>query len=129
MKKCLIVDDSSTIRKIVRGMFEGFGFDCAEAENGQAAYDYCTHGKKADLIMLDWNMPVMTGIEFMRKLSAANLPSIPPVIFCTTESQMSFIEQALGAGAVDYIMKPFEKDMLRDKLVNLGLLEPVPETL
>lgn len=128
MKNCLIVDDSSTIRKIVRGMFEGFGFHCVEAENGQAAFDYCTRGKKPDLIMLDWNMPVMTGIEFIRKLSAANLPSTPPVIFCTTESQMSFIEQALSAGAIDYIIKPFEKDMLRDKLVNLGLLESVPET-
>ncbi len=74
-------------------------------------------------------MPVMTGIEFIRNLSTANLPSTPPVIFCTTESQMSFIEQALGAGAVDYIIKPFEKDILRDKLVNLGLLEPVPETV
>lgn len=129
MKNCLIVDDSSTIRKIVRGMFESFGFHCAEAENGQVAFDYCTHGKNPDLIMLDWNMPVMTGIEFIRNLSTANLPSTPPVIFCTTESQMSFIEQALGAGAVDYIIKPFEKDILRDKLVNLGLLEPVPETV
>lgn len=128
MKHCLIVDDSSTIRKIVRGMLEGFGFNCAEAENGQVAYDYCTRGKELDLIMLDWNMPVMTGIEFIRKLSTANLAVVPQVIFCTTESQMCFIEQALGAGAVDYIIKPFEKDMLRDKLVNLGFLEPVAET-
>ncbi len=129
MKNCLIVDDSSTIRKIVRGMFEGFGFDCAEAENGQAAFDYCTRRKRPDLIMLDWNMPVMTGIEFIRKLSLANLPVMPPVIFCTTESQMSFIEQALDAGAIDYIIKPFEKDMLRDKLINIGLLEPMPESV
>ncbi len=128
MKNCLIVDDSSTIRKIVRGMFEGFGFNCTEAENGQVAYEYCTRNKKPDLIMLDWNMPVMTGIEFIRKLADANLPAMPQVIFCTTESQMSFIEQALGAGAVDYIIKPFEKDMLRDKLVNLGFLEPMAET-
>jgi two-component system chemotaxis response regulator CheY len=120
MKNCLIVDDSSTIRKIVRGMFEGFGFNCQEAENGQVAYDYCSK-KKPDIIMLDWNMPVMTGIEFIRKVSS---PDMPQVIFCTTESQMSFIEQALSAGAVDYIIKPFEKDMLRDKLVQLGLLEP-----
>lgn len=123
MKNCLIVDDSSTIRKIVRGMFEGFGFQCAEAENGQVAYDYCVGGRKPDLVMLDWNMPVMTGIDFIRKLSASNMPSLPQVIFCTTESQMSFIEQALSAGAVDYIIKPFEKDMLRDKLVGLGLLK------
>lgn len=129
MKNCLIVDDSSTIRKIVRGMFEGFGFSCVEAENGQAALDYCTRGKKPDLIMLDWNMPVMSGIEFIRKFSAARTAAMPPVIFCTTENQISFIEQALGAGAVDYIIKPFERDMLRDKLVSLGLLEMAPEAV
>lgn len=124
MKTCLIVDDSSTIRKIVRHMYEEFGFTCVEAENGSIALDYCKKSKP-DIIMLDWNMPVMTGIDFIKNLSIHRNGVIPPVIFCTTETDMSFIEQALTAGAVDYIMKPFEKDILRLKLVQLGFLEDV----
>ena len=124
IKNCLIVDDSSTIRKIVRGMFENFGFECDEAENGQVAYDYCARNRKPDLIMLDWNMPVMTGIEFMNKLMASDFSFKPKVIFCTTESQQSFIELALTAGAIDYIIKPFEKEMLKSKLIALGFLDP-----
>jgi two-component system chemotaxis response regulator CheY len=123
MKTCLIVDDSSTIRRIVRNMLEDFGFLCAEAENGAKALDYC-RGKRPDLVMLDWNMPVMTGIEFITALGREKKgDAFPPVIFCTTETDMSFIERAISAGAVDYIMKPFEKGVLQDKLVFLGLLE------
>lgn len=125
MKNCLIVDDSSTIRKIVRGMFTEFGFSCTEKENGQAALDYCLQNKP-DVIMLDWNMPVMTGIEFMRNLITLPHGTDMPVIFCTTESDMSFIELAMSYGAADYIMKPFEKDMLRDKLIQLQLLGDFP---
>lgn len=123
MKKCLIVDDSSTIRRIVRGMVEGFGFSCDEAENGALALEYCRR-QDADVIMLDWNMPVMTGIEFITALAAEKGASMPPIIFCTTETDMSFIQRALGAGAADYIMKPFEKSMLRGKFEGLGLVMP-----
>lgn len=123
MKQCLIVDDSSTIRKIIRSMFTEFGFSCFEAENGQRALDHCMRARP-DIIMLDWNMPVMTGIEFIRRLGAQWSQNLPTVIFCTTESDLSFIEQALNAGAADYIMKPFEKEMLRTKLEQLALLEP-----
>jgi two-component system chemotaxis response regulator CheY len=122
MRNCLIVDDSSTIRKIVRGMFTEFGFKCIEAENGQKAFDIC-QTTRPDVIMLDWNMPIMTGIEFMHKLNEMHATDLPNVIFCTTESDISFINQALNSGAVDYIMKPFEKEMLRDKLLQLELIE------
>lgn len=123
MKQCLIVDDSSTIRKIIRAMFTEFGFTCLEAENGRHAFDHCAK-TRPDVIMLDWNMPVMTGIEFIRRIGALWPQNLPPVIFCTTESDLSFIEQALSAGAADYIMKPFEKEMLRARLEQLALLEP-----
>lgn len=123
MKTCLIVDDSSTIRRIVRNMLEDFGFSCAEAENGASALEFC-RTKRPDLVMLDWNMPVMTGIEFITALAQEKKGNdFPPVVFCTTETDMSFIERAINAGAVDYIMKPFEKGVLQDKLVFLGLLE------
>jgi two-component system chemotaxis response regulator CheY len=121
-KTALIVDDSSTIRKIVRGMLEGFGFSCEEAENGQVAYHYCAK-TRPDMIMLDWNMPVMSGIEFIRALPDIFTRNMPKVIFCTTESNMSFIEQALNAGAADYVIKPFEKDILRAKLIQLNLID------
>lgn len=117
MKTCLIVDDSATIRKIIRMMFTEWGFHCAEAENGAVAYDHCVQAlHRPDVVMLDWNMPVMSGIEFIRKLSALWSGIMPAVIFCTTESNLSFITRALDEGATDYIIKPFEKDMLRTKL-------------
>lgn len=122
MSVCMIVDDSSTIRKIVRNMLEGFGIECLEAENGQAGLEEFQRSAP-DLIMLDWNMPVMNGIDFIRALNRDAKDTVPPVIFCTTEKDMSFIEQAMNAGAADYIMKPFERDMLKDKLANLGFID------
>lgn len=122
MGQCLIVDDSGTIRKILRGMLEEFGFECREAKDGHEALDLY-HQSAPDLIMLDWNMPVMTGIEFLQKLNEETNGNIPPVIFCTTETDMSHITMAMDAGAADYIMKPFERDMLKDKLLTLGLVE------
>jgi two-component system chemotaxis response regulator CheY len=121
-KTCLIVDDSSTIRKIIRAIFQDFNFSCGEAEDGQVALDKCLE-KMPDIIMLDWNMPVMNGIEFLKKLRATPGGDAPIVIFCTTESDMSFIEQALSEGANDYVMKPFDKDMLGERLMQLGLIE------
>lgn len=118
----MIVDDSGTIRKILRGMMEDFGFDCIEAKDGHDALDKY-HESSPDVVLLDWNMPVMTGIEFMQKLNEETNGNVPPVIFCTTETDMSFIMKAMEAGAADYIMKPFERDMLKDKLVTLGFLE------
>jgi two-component system chemotaxis response regulator CheY len=122
MGLCLIVDDSGTIRKILRGMMEEFGFDCIEAQNGHEALDHYNKFTP-DIILLDWNMPVMTGIEFMQTLNKETNGQVPPVIFCTTETDMQHITMAMEAGAADYIMKPFERDMLKDKLINLGFLE------
>ncbi|MFN3826806.1 MAG: PleD family two-component system response regulator [Micavibrio sp.] len=122
MKKCLIVDDSATVRRIIRGMLETFGFSCDEAADGQIALDYCRK-QLPDFIMLDWNMPVMSGIEFLRHLNQEEKSSDPVVIFCTTESDFSFIQEALSEGASEYVMKPFDKEVLGLKLVQLGLLD------
>ena len=115
MKSCLIVDDSSVIRRIVRENLEGLGFECREAENGAQAQDACAQ-MMPQLVMLDWNMPVMTGIEFLRKLRAMDKGKDPIVVFCTTENDMDHIQQALAAGANDFIMKPFDAEILRSKL-------------
>lgn len=126
MKTCLIVDDSAVIRKIVRQNLESFGFSCREAENGAIACNACAEEMPA-LVMLDWNMPVMTGIEFLRTLRAMENGGTPVVIFCTTENDMEHIQQALDAGVNDFIMKPFDTEIMRTKLEQNGLIEAAEE--
>ena len=123
MKTCLIVDDSTVIRKIVRNTLEGLGFSCSEAENGEIAGNMCKE-EMPDLILLDWNMPVMTGIEFLKALRNSPGGNDPAVIFCTTENDMEHIQQALEAGANDFIMKPFDSEIMRLKLEQNNIVEP-----
>ncbi len=118
MKTCLIVDDSRVVRKVARRIFEDLGFACSEAEDGQQAYDACMAGMP-EIILLDWNMPVMNGIEFLRKLRASAGGDAPKVMFCTTENEMSFIQEAIMAGANEYIMKPFDSDIIQGKLAQI----------
>lgn len=122
MRTCLIVDDSRVIRKVARQIFESLGFACEEAENGQIALDSCKK-KLPDFILLDWNMPVMDGMQFMK--AARQLPDgqNPVIVFCTTENDINHIQEALGSGANEYIMKPFDADIVRGKLSQLGLIE------
>jgi two-component system chemotaxis response regulator CheY len=121
MKTCLIVDDSRVIRKVARQILEAIGYTCEEADNGQAALEVCKAALPA-LVLLDWNMPVMNGLDFlhaMRKMPGGDKPS---VVFCTTENDLAHIQEALGAGANEYIMKPFDADIIRGKLEQLGLV-------
>lgn len=118
MKTCLIVDDSRVVRKVARRIFEDLGFSCSEAEDGQQAYDACMN-EMPEIILLDWNMPVMNGIEFLRKLRSSAGGDAPKVMFCTTENEMSFIQEALGAGANEYIMKPFDSEIIQGKLAQI----------
>ena len=121
MKKCLIVDDSSVVRKLARMMVEGFGFECREAADGAQALDAC----RADmpvLVLLDWNMPVMNGMEFLTALRAMPDGGGVKVVFCTTENNMPAIQAALAAGADEYIMKPFDSEILQSKFRQVGLI-------
>lgn len=122
MQNCLIVDDSRTIRKITNGILTELGFQCSEAEDGQIAYDFCKQ-TMPDIIMLDWNMPVMNGLEFLQKLRAMDHGTDPKVIFCTTENEFDYIQRALESGADEYIMKPFDKSIITSKFVQIGILE------
>jgi two-component system chemotaxis response regulator CheY len=126
MKTALIVDDSGVIRKITRNLLEKHGFACTEAEDGSVAVDRCKEAMP-ELVMLDWNMPVMNGPEFLDQLRQMDGGQDPIVIFCTTESDITFIQKALEKGANDYIMKPFDASILDIKLSQLGLIEEVPE--
>ena len=121
MKKCLVVDDSRVIRKVSRHILEPLGFDVSEAENGREALDACEVALP-DLILLDWNMPVMSGIEYLRALRVTEEGKKPIVVFCTTENDMSHIQEGIAAGANEYIMKPFDSDIIQSKFVQTGVL-------
>lgn len=122
MKSCLVVDDSRVVRKVARRIVEGIGFSCIEAEDGQKAYEICSDSMP-DAILLDWNMPVMSGIEFLEKLRQMQGGNVPKVIFCTTENDLAHIQRAMNAGANEYIMKPFDSDIIQSKFRQIGLIE------
>ncbi len=121
MKTCLIVDDSSIIRKIARRMLESLEFRIVEAENGEQAFAMCQR-ELPEAILLDWNMPKMDGYEFLHALRRLPGGDRPKVVFCTTENDVPHIARALQAGANEYIMKPFDKDIVEEKFQEIGLL-------
>ena len=121
MKTCLVVDDSSVIRKVARRILEGLDFQISEAENGEEAIEAC-RGWIPDAILLDWNMPKMDGYEFLRALRRLPGGDKPKVVFCTTENDVAHIARALHAGANEYIMKPFDKEIVEAKFQEVGLI-------
>ena len=121
MKTCLVVDDSSVIRKVARRILEGLQFQIIEAEDGEQALQACQN-QLPDAVLLDWNMPKMDGYEFLRQLRRMPGGDVPRVVFCTTENDVGHIARALHAGANEYIMKPFDKDIVEAKLQEVGLL-------
>ena len=121
MKSCLVVDDSRVIRMVARKILEELEFVVEEAEDGQVALDRCKV-KLPDGVLLDWNMPVMNGMEFLAALQAVPGGSDVPVVFCTTENAIDRIREALVSGASEYIMKPFDSEIIQSKFVQVGLL-------
>ncbi len=121
MKTCLVVDDSSVIRKVARRILEGLDFQIVEAENGEEAIELCRK-QIPDAILLDWNMPKMDGYDFLRALRRLPGGDKPKVVFCTTENDVAHIARALHAGANEYIMKPFDKDIVEAKFQEVGLI-------
>jgi two-component system chemotaxis response regulator CheY len=121
MKTCLVVDDSSVIRKVARRILEGLEFRITEAEDGQQALDQCRR-ELPDAILLDWNMPVMDGYDFLKALRRLPGGEKPKVVFCTTENDVVHIARALHAGANEYIMKPFDKEIVEAKFQEVGLI-------
>lgn len=121
MRTCLIVDDSKIVRKVSRGIIEPMGYNILEAENGEEALALAL-ANPIQVVMLDWNMPVMNGLDFLVKLRASPGIEQPQVIFCTTENEMSKIIEAMQAGANEYVMKPYDENIIRGKFEQLGLL-------
>jgi two-component system, chemotaxis family, chemotaxis protein CheY len=120
MKTCLVVDDSKVIRKVARHILETLDFEVREAGDGREALDSCLE-TPPDVILLDWNMPVMSGMDFLRALHETDLPQKPKVVFCTTENGTAYIRAAIEAGADEYVMKPFDRETLESKLQIVGV--------
>ncbi len=121
MRVALVVDDSKVVRTVCRKIMEDLGFEVVEAEDGQKALDRSKE-KTPEVVLLDWNMPVMNGLEFLEAFRQFKEYNDSKVIFCTTENDMSKIQQAIGAGANEYVMKPFDEEIIKGKLTQLGLI-------
>lgn len=117
----LVVDDSKIVRKVTRNMLEPLGYTVAEAEDGVKAVDFCK-GKMPALIMMDHNMPEMMGLDAVIAIRALNGGDAPQIVMCTTMNDMEFIQNAIMGGANEFIMKPFDAEILQTKLEQLGIL-------
>lgn len=121
MKTCLIVDDSKMIRRVATRILRELKFEPCEAGDGREAMEMCKSAMP-DAILLDWNMPVMDGLSFLKALRETEGGTKPVVVFCTAERDVIKIAEALDAGADEYIMKPFDSDILGAKFSEVGLL-------
>lgn len=119
-RTCLIVDDSRIIRKVSRRIVEGLGYEVDEAADGAEALAQCSVALP-DVVLLDWNMPVMDGLTFLRRLRALPNGGGPKVLFCSIESDPERISEALAAGADEYVMKPFDGEVLASKFEEAGV--------
>lgn len=121
MKTCLVVDDSKVVRILARRILEELNFDVSEAADGKAAVDVCQQAMP-DAVLLDWNMPIMSGIEFLKELRQMKGGDSPIVVFCSTENDMDHIREAITSGANEYVMKPFDREIIQSKFTQAGLL-------
>ena len=120
MKTCLIIDDSRVIRKVACRILKELSFDAVEAENGAAGLMACRK-QMPDLILLDWNLPQVSGLDFLKALRSETRGNHPIVVLCTTENDVTDISEAVAAGADEYILKPFDRSTLQAKLADVGL--------
>lgn len=126
--RALVIDDSRVMRRIVAGILQPLGFETVEASDGRQALDVLETGTSVDLACVDWNMPVMNGLEFVSAVRRQREWRDLTLMMVTTESEHGQIVRALAAGAHEYVIKPFTPDAIRDKLQLLGLVgveEPV----
>jgi len=106
---------------VARKILQELKFETVEAADGKAALDSCK-SKMPEAVLLDWNMPIMSGIEFLREMRALPGGNTPVVVFCTTENDIEHIQEAIEAGANEYIMKPFDSEIIQAKFAQVGLL-------
>jgi two-component system chemotaxis response regulator CheY len=120
--RALVIDDSRAMRRIVSSILEGIGFEVRDAGNGREGLDVLNDGWVPDLVTVDWNMPVMDGLQFVAAVRSNPAWRSMTMMMVTSESEHTQIVRALAAGAHEYVIKPFTADAIRDKLALLGLL-------
>jgi len=121
MKSCLVVDDSRIVRLLARRILEDLRFEVLEAGDGEDALEIC-RDEMPTAILLDWNMPIMDGMQFLHVLRGMPGGDEPKVILCTTENGLPKIIDAIGAGADEYIMKPFDSAIIESKFSLVELI-------
>jgi two-component system, chemotaxis family, chemotaxis protein CheY len=119
--RALVVDDSRSMRMILTKILREIGFECSEAADGQAALDRLNHGESFELMLVDWNMPIMNGLQLVHAVRANPLLGDIRIMMVTTETSTSQVQAALSAGANEYLMKPFTKELLLEKLMLIGI--------
>ena len=120
--RVLIVDDSRAMRALIGRALKELQIETLEAANGREALEKLRGGEKADVAMVDWNMPEMDGLEFVRAVRASNVLDEMRIIMVTTEAELERMSEALASGANEYLMKPFTKDAMAEKLKMVGSL-------
>jgi two-component system, chemotaxis family, chemotaxis protein CheY len=119
----LVVEDSTTIRMILRKFLGKLGFDVVEAGNGREGLERLREMTQTDVVLVDWNMPEMNGVDFVRAVRADHEYDVLPLVMVTTNTELENVAEALSAGANEYVMKPFTLDMIREKLELLGIVK------
>lgn len=119
--RALVIDDSRAMRSILKAILTDLGFEVVEASDGREAIDLLTEDRTFDIALVDWNLPVMNGLEIVTEVRKDPDLAGMRMLMVTTETEFERVSQALQAGADEYIMKPFDRDMLLDKLVIIGI--------
>ena len=117
----IVIDDSSAMRRILRRLLEGIGFEVLEAADGQAGLECLTQNPDQDIVLVDWNMPVMDGLEFVKTVRQNAEFEKLKIMMVTTETEPNRMAKALMSGVDEFVMKPFTSDILLDKLCLLGV--------
>lgn len=120
--RALVIDDSRAMRRIVANILDGLGFEVRQAGDGREGLDVLDEGWLPDLVTVDWNMPVMDGLQFVSAVRSTPAWRAVTIMMVTSESEQTQIVKALAAGAHEYVIKPFTADAIRDKIALLGLL-------
>jgi two-component system chemotaxis response regulator CheY len=119
--RALVIDDSAAVRTILKRILSDCGFEVVEAAEGREALERLRQVGKADIALVDWNMPEMNGYDFIRAIRADHAHDGMRLMMVTTETEIAQVAKALEAGANEYIMKPFTKDMILEKLSLMGI--------
>ena len=122
MMRALVIDDSRAMRMILARILKELGFDVVEAAHGKEALERLKGSPPPHLMMVDWNMPIMDGLALIKTVRADRAFDAARILMVTTETERGRVAEALGAGANEYMTKPFSRDVVRDTLLRLGLV-------